>query len=60
MNRKRIHYESGNEELEEPMNTCVKCKHHYVKVNDRETIHCACRKGCRFEPLDKEVKDERN
>ena len=55
--RKRKYYERGSEEVEDWVLKCTACKHHYVRANNTDEIHCAIKKGCKFEPF--ESKTER-
>ena len=40
-----------DDNCEEWINKCLKCKHYYVKKNNIDEVFCSCKDGCNFEPL---------
>ncbi len=38
------------DEMPEWLKKCLTCTHCYKRIEDDETIHCRCRKGCNYKP----------
>lgn len=47
---KRLKYEAGGGE-DDYVYKCMTCKHSYTRQDESDTLHCARRKGCKYEPI---------
>ena len=48
--KNRLGFEKGGDE-EDYVKKCMRCKHSYTRIDESDTLFCACRNGCKYEEL---------
>lgn len=56
---KRLHPDTpcDDRDLEPEMRKCAVCRYCYITLKDADEWKCGRRKGCNFEPIDKQTKE---